>query len=96
MAANRFRRGSQAIKNALTSANHHLRGLSPAAIDKLAQHLLECNRHLNHFEVELPDEATCRGVKLFLEQSGCTVRRMPFKWLLDVDCPPEFGLKTAA
>jgi hypothetical protein len=63
---------------------------------RLAQHLLKSNRHLREFDVELDDEATCQSVEHELEGRGCVVRRVPFKWRLEVTCPEETANGRAA
>ena len=111
MGVNRLKAYPEALKSALSKltrrpssgdapqARSGMRlwpSLSEAAIVRLARHILNSNRHLRRFEVELGDEMTCEAVSRELEESGCGVRRIPFKWMLEVTCPEEPIAKRAA
>lgn len=76
------------LRHCRNDLNRHLvKGgpdLSTLTIARLAEHLLEDNRHLSEFEVELGDETTCAAVAAELETRGCGVTREPFKFLLVV------------
>lgn len=111
MGANRFKVGPQALKAALGKLTGRQQtseeskpekrsriwpSLSEAAVVKLARHILTSNRHLNHFEVELGDETTCQGVCRELQEIGCRVSRIPFKWVLEVTCPDDGAASKAA
>ena len=70
--------------------------LSTMTIARLAEHLLESNKHLHEFEVELGDDPTCTAVAKELERRGCTVERDPFKFLLLVSAPDFCSLPKTA
>jgi hypothetical protein len=71
-------------------------GLSRKSIARLAANLLEANRHLFEFEVELGDRRTSDAVADELAAKGCKVRKDPFKSLLFVTCPDLQKLHRAA
>lgn len=70
--------------------------LSAKSIVRLAGNLLEANKHLLEFEVELGDRWTSDAVAKELAAKGCKVRRDPFKPLLLVKCPESHKLRRAA
>lgn len=63
--------------------------LSNGSIERLADHLLKANRHLQEFEIELGNQLTCDSVAEALAAHGCLVARDPFKPLLVVTCPED-------
>jgi hypothetical protein len=75
---------------------HPAKALSKGSIVRLANHILNSNRHLDSFEVELGDEETCSSVAREFEVSGCKVEREPFRYFLRVACPRDLGFKKSA
>ena len=105
MGVNRFKACPQALKSAVSkltarqaAVSEERRGwasVSGKMVTRIAQHLLKTNRHLKEFEVELDDEQTCRGVEIELTERGCRVKRVPFKWRLQIICPDEPAKRAA-
>lgn len=61
--------------------------LSNSTIVRIADHLLETNRHLLRFEVGLGDSETCHAVAEALRARGCRVEQDPFKYHLTLTVP---------
>lgn len=98
MVANGFEGSTNLASDTLNSVAHRPSGavleevegglnLSNRTITRLADHLLESNRHLSRFEVELGDATTCQAVEEALRGRGCGVVREPFRNLLDITVP---------